>query len=192
MRAAAVAAALLATACVADRQTTLVHPGQAIELDGRLGLSPGVATRFTGSVGTIEGIELDALLLWGGVADGSPLHPLVRGWSRAPRPPFRSTMSDGELMELVETSLAAFMSVPVTASDPRPATLGGQPGIRFRYAFTSGRHLDYDGVAVAATRSGRLYVIAYHGTRIYHFAKHLAAAEYIFDTVRLPDDHGER
>ncbi|MEO5375675.1 MAG: hypothetical protein H7840_15635 [Alphaproteobacteria bacterium] len=195
LRMTAVVLALLVAGC---SEYILIGPKEmktSVVFSRRLEVIPDVAISVhpQRSFATIEGFDLDTLMVWPGIRDGHPLSPVMPDWPEGRTPPFKITMADTELVEFVETSLRGFLDVPVTTKDVRPTTLDGHPGIRFRYAYTlkdDKGGLDYEGIAVAATKKGRLYVIAYQGTRIYHFAKHLKAAEHVIATAKLSSGKG--
>lgn len=90
---------------------------------------------------------------------------------------FRRTMTEIEIMDLFAASMGKIVSAPVTATNLRPATLGGQPGFRFDYAFVGKDNVRRMGFAVGAVVDSKLSLVHYYGTELYHFQKHRDDAE---------------
>jgi hypothetical protein len=198
MRLRLLAATLLALSLAACQPFVLVPPGKGHELRNVVEVdvgrpwnrmnpqAPG-AEQGPVEVWTIDGGDLDSLILFLGVDSGSPL--FVRSSERLkgdPLPPFRHTMGPNEVMELFEATFArVFQSPLVDAGALAPATVAGQPGFRFEYTFTGKDSVDRKGVAAGTIRAERLYLLTFTGTRIYHFGAYRAEAEAIFASARF-------
>ncbi|MSP66519.1 MAG: hypothetical protein EXQ96_00155 [Alphaproteobacteria bacterium] len=172
----------------------------------RLNLAPGFSVQPTlawnqvradlvkGSavVWTTEGQSLDSLLIFPGVAHGKALfeddwEASAEADAKKEKPPtFRSDMSPNEIMELFEASMArATRSTLASASALRPAPFAGVPGFRFDFTLTTPDQLERRGIAAGAVREGKLYLIFFQGSRIYHFGKLKDEAERIIESARF-------
>jgi len=101
-------------------------------------------------------------------------------------PPFRSGMTPNEIMDLFTGTFAtATGSAVVQARDLRPATFGGTAGFRFEVSYTLKDDVDRELSAVGTVRDGKLYLIAFQGTKLYHYGKYLPEFEQIISTARL-------
>ena len=191
----ALALALLLAAC---QPFTLVPPSRgyevrnAVEVDvgrpwNRMNPQAPGAEQGQVELWTVDGVDLDMLYMFVGIDDGNPLFVRTAEQLKGdPLPPFRHGMSPNEVMELYEASLARiFQSALVDGRNLAPATVAGQPGVRFDYAFTGKDSIDRHGIAIGTIRSERLYLMAFHGTRIYHFGAFRPEAERIFASARF-------
>lgn len=131
----------------------------------------------TTEIWTSEGLDLDFLGLTGGLADGQTIFK-ARPNTEPPR--FRKDFDFVQVAELFEYSLTNLTSSPViNVSDLQPATFAGRPGFRFSYAFTPRDELVRSGIASGAVVDGKLYLIFFHGSRVYHFDKYREEVERI-------------
>ncbi|MGQ9371706.1 hypothetical protein [Azospirillum sp. ST 5-10] len=185
----ALGAAVLALASCA--RYALVEP-QTRVVDGTLQLTPTerwsrVANPAAGDIGapelwTVEGEALHALVIVPGVADGKPLFHPTGGADKLPA--FRTAMPPEEIASLFEATLTT-----VTASSlfrytkVEPATVMGRPGLHMEFTYTGQDEVDRKGLAVAAVADGRLYLIAYQGTALYHYDKHLPEVRSILSSA---------
>lgn len=131
---------------------------------------------------TVDGIALDRLRFFVGVAEGEPL---AKPLGKRPLPAFRAAMSPHEIVELYE----AFTTEDASAFSVKkisPALFLGTPGFRFEFDLT--RRLDdlaLRGLGYGAVADGRLYLIVYSAPALHYFAKHLPAAEAAAASARL-------
>jgi hypothetical protein len=125
-------------------------------------------------------VTLDALIFYEGVEDGQPLIMMPRRDARPPR--FRTAMTPAELTEFVAASLFGTRFPP---TDVRPAPFGSAPGFRFDVAYEANEGARYSAIVALAVLGGRLYVIAYTGTSLYHFDKYRDEAERILASIRV-------
>jgi hypothetical protein len=187
------AAALIALAGCA--QMVKVEPGQVtvkdalrmntttawnrFELQFPLSVAPGAS-----EVWTQDGITLDALAFFVGVADGQTLGSTIPGSSKK-LPQFRSTMTPGEIVELYEQMVtqdgSAFALTRVA-----PGRFGGQPGFRFEHTIT--RKSDgvlLKGVGQGAVVKGKLYLVAFTAPSIYYYGRHLPQVEPLLASAEI-------
>jgi hypothetical protein len=190
------AAALLAVAACAPRYV-LVPPSAKTtvgKIDVRSTLAwSRIANMAAGDVEaseswTIDGQRLHVLLILSGVAEGETLFtPAEDPYAdRDKLPKFRADMPLEEIASLFEASLTtATRSSLFQYTGIGPATVLGQPGIRMEFSFTGQDQLDRDGVAVATVKDGKLYLIAYQGSRLLHYGKYLPEVEGILQNAAL-------
>lgn len=139
-------------------------------------------------VWTLDGLSLNALLFVTGTKDGEPIFTLRQssGSRGEAPPPFRSNMSALQIKELFGATLTrAFGTTNVETSALRTSTFGGQPGFAFDTAWTGRDEVDRLGRAVGAVRNGRLYMIWFQGTKLYHYKRYLPDFERIVASVRF-------
>lgn len=170
----------------------LVQPSHQV-IQGRLAVDTGMrwnkvtqktpeSTLFstTGQVEvwTADGENLDAIQFFAGVPDGAPLLTVTDKTKSIGV--FHSSMTPNDVMELVEATLSTAANTAITKSrDLRPATVAGVDGFRFEIDYA--QHDDIDRVLSAAgtIHNGRLYLILFEGTSVYHYGRYLPEFERI-------------
>lgn len=136
---------------------------------------------------TIDGIALDRLRFFAGIAAGEPLAPPL---GKRPARAFDAAMSPHEIVELYEaftTGDASSFSVTRLA----PARFLGSEGFRFEFDLT--RRLDQlelRGLGYGAVVEGRLYLVIYSAPRLHYFGAHLPAAETAMRSARVAPMQG--
>jgi hypothetical protein len=139
---------------------------------------------------TQEGIPLDHLRLWGGVASGKTLVTKPTVWFRAPGekdkryPTFTSGLPFDKLVALFETLYSTEGSVQVTRVEP--TVFAGEKGVRFE--FTLSRRADdvvLRGVGWAAEHKGELFAATFVAPRLAFYDKLLPMAEAVVKTARI-------
>lgn len=139
---------------------------------------------------TQEGVPLDQLRLWGGIASGMPLMNRPPNTSRAPDardirvPTFRTGMTPEQVVTLFEQFYATHGTVRMTRVEPD--RFAGQPGVRFE--FTVARRIDdvvLQGVGWAAARDDALYAATFVAPRLSFFARLRPMAEAVVKTARI-------
>jgi hypothetical protein len=185
---------LVSLAIAACGRYALVATGPTT-LDGVLRVQPSiewnrVANTGVGDIGatevwTLDGEELQSLIFMLNVRDGeSLLSP--PGKRREKLPKFRSSMSLDELAGLFEATVTRLSNSSVFEfRSIAPSTVFGHPGLRMEFAFVDADSIDRDGVAVAVVHDGKLFVISYQGTRLYHFEKYRSEVEGILSTAQF-------
>jgi hypothetical protein len=142
-----------------------------------LSVGPGAA-----EVWTQDGITLDALAFFVGVAQGETLGRAIAGKKL---PQFRSTMTPGEIVELYEQMVtqdgSAFALKRVV-----PGRFGGQPGFRFEHTIT--RRSDgvlLRGIAQGAVVKDKLYLVAFTAPSIHFYDRHAAQVEPLLASAEI-------
>jgi len=139
---------------------------------------------------TQEGIPLDHLRLWGGVASGKALVTKPMVWFRSPGekdprfPTFTAGMPADKLVALFEMLYSTEGAVQVTRVEP--TVFAGEKGVRFE--FTLARRADdvvLKGVGWAAEHKGELYAATFAAPRLAFFDRLLPMAESVVKTARI-------
>lgn len=139
---------------------------------------------------TQEGLPLDHLRIWGGVAPGQPLvskpvEYLPHEDQKARRvPTFRSNMPPEKLVSLFEELYAEQGAVQVTRIEP--AVFAGERGLHFE--FTLARREDdvvLNGAGWLAVKNGELYAATFAAPRMTFYPRLLPMAEAVVRTARI-------
>lgn len=136
---------------------------------------------------THDGVGVDTLKFYVGVADGQPLVrlPPMAGQPNVEPPPFRATMPPEDWVGLFRTLLTRDGSA-FTLDRVEPVEFVGSRGIRFEY--TLNRKVDdvrLKGVGWAAVRGNELHAIVYTAPRLAFFPRHLGSVEALARSARL-------
>jgi hypothetical protein len=135
---------------------------------------------------TINGLLLESVYFFKGLADGNPLFERPRGIrSEIEFPIYRDGMTANEVMEFVVDSIARAGASDVQASKLRPMQFGSVPGFRFDLSFLTEDGLEKSGVAAGATIEDELHLILYTGARAYYFPKYLGPVENLIGSIEM-------
>jgi hypothetical protein len=130
---------------------------------------------------TAEGVTLDMLLFYAGIADGDALGARA---DKDKLPVFRAGMLAHDIVDLYEAMVArdggAFRLERLA-----PAAFGGAQGFLFEHRTTPRTGAALRGRAYGAVVDGRLYLISYTAPEGHFYAKHLAAVEAIAASARI-------
>ena len=130
---------------------------------------------------TVDGANLDALWFFTGLEDGETLF-------LPPQPPgtpaFDRDMKANDVMQLVVDTLARSKYKRIETKGLRPASFGAQKGFRFEFSFRTRNGLIMKGMALGTVADGRLYLITFHGSGIYHFDRYRDAVEGLFASIQ--------
>jgi hypothetical protein len=189
----AIAAALTVTA--GCQQYTLVPAAKPVVVKDALTVEPGLAwNRITVTAslsdGPVEawtrnGEKLDMLFFLPGVENGKPLFRKAPNATEDP-PVWRTGMAKDEIPPLFESAFTRALSLSVFKYKTiKPHSVAGVPGLRMEFTFAGGDQVDREGVAVAAERDGKLYLVAFQGPKLLHEAQYAAEVERIMASLRL-------
>ncbi len=174
--------ALLLGGCASPSRYRLVEPG-ARSTAGAYTVQPGLAWSSIGAgkveTWTIDGLSLESLRFFTGIAEGESILGGRAAEDRRAR--FSTSMTLPEVAEFVADSL--FGRFP--PRNVRPARFGGAPGFRFEVSYTTRDGVHREALVAATVLQKQLYVIAYTGTSLHHFARYRDEAEHVIDSVRL-------
>jgi hypothetical protein len=134
---------------------------------------------------TQDGLPLDHVLFFAGHADGAPLFEHRRERRSLE---FRSAMTATEIAELWGTELALAGYREVSVDPPQPEPFAGGAGFRFAYAYATEAGLWFDGLAAGRVVDGRLYLIAFAGSRAHHFPAYRPAALHLIHSAEIAAD----
>ena len=191
---AVIALALLVGACT---QYALVQP-QRVTVKDALVVEPDIAWnkvnqqditgRSSTEIWTADGPLLNTLTFFAGIEDGKPLFVQTAEQEKQDKlPEFRKTMSSTDIMELVESTYAKITQSSLTKTrELRPDKFAGKDGFRFEMTYVGKDEVDREATAIGMVHEGRLYMIVYQGTRLYHHGLRRQQAERIIQTARLP------
>lgn len=168
----------------AVKNTLSVEPTQAWN---KINLQFGSGASHPIEAWTADGDQLNMMLFFAGVADGQTLMPPPRDEDEAKKlPAFRSTMSANDVKDVIEATLGRFMSSAlVETRNLRPAAFGGRDGYRFDFTLVGKDEVERAGFAAGAVVDGKLYVVVFMGTRLYHYGLRLQDAEHIVSSVQF-------
>jgi hypothetical protein len=185
------AAALLALACAAPA-TWVGVPAGTVDLPGNLEVRADAAWSRRPPSGkgpgfelwTTDGVPLDQLRFYAGIAPGQPLAAPARAVGKQV-PTFQEGLEAHEIVELYE-ALATRDGSVLTRDKLAPAPFAGGPGFRFEFTLIRKRdELTLRGLGFGAVRDGRLYLMVYTAPRMHYFPKNLARVEAIAGSARI-------
>lgn len=139
---------------------------------------------------TQEGLTVDALRLWAGIASNQelikmPATSVPVGGKAARVPTFVAGMPPDQLVNLFETMYSADGSI-VTMSKVEPVVFAGERGVRFE--FTMVRKSDdvtMRGVGWVAVKKDQLYAATFVAPRLSFFPRLLPKAESVVKTAAI-------
>lgn len=149
------------------------------ELQFPLSVAPGAS-----EVWTQDGITLDALAFFVGIAQGQTLGSAIPGTNKK-LPQFRRTMTPGEIVELYEQMVTQDGSA-FELKRVAPGRFGGQPGFRFEHTITrKSDNVLLKGMAQGAVVKDKLYLVAFTAPSIYYFDRHLPQVEPLLASAEI-------
>lgn len=140
----------------------------------------------TVSAWTIDGLGLDELLFFTGVAEGAPLLRLP-GVAQKDMALYNATMLPDDVMDMIASTLGKNGVQQLRTSALQPVPFGTVTGFRFDLAFTTEDGLQMKGMALFAQRRKKLDAILFLAPSEYYFGQYAPTVEKIFSSVRVPD-----
>ncbi len=140
-----------------------------------------------GQMWTRDGLLLDRLIILPGINNGGTL--FKSNDDSIVYPDYRSGMLPNEIAELTIGSLTVFFGQQalVESSRLRPTRIGQQSAAMFDFRVNSSDGPTLQGRALAFVVEGQLQLIMYMATEIHYFERNWAAAESLFDSVRMKE-----
>jgi hypothetical protein len=131
-------------------------------------------------VWTLDGLGLNALLIYGGIEDGNILLKF-KGDDKVQPPKFSRGMDGLELQELIGTTVSRALAggIAVKMLSLAPATFMGAPGFETEFAYPTKDGLEMLGYASGANIGGELYLLIFVAPRIHYYNKDVAAVRAI-------------
>jgi hypothetical protein len=135
---------------------------------------------------TLDGLTLNDLTFYGGVASGAPLFREADKVNR-PLPHFSTTMLSPDIAQLFEGSYRIANDTSLMAIDAiEPARFAGHDGFRFTYSFTlQSDEVKRKGEAIGALVGGKLYLITFEAPEIFYFDRDIERFRAIAATATL-------
>jgi len=133
---------------------------------------------------TLDGVTVDALQFYAGVADGTAIAPSPNGKEMRPLT-FHANMQAADIVALYQ-GLWTRDGSTFTLDKLAPVNFVGAKGFRLDYTLV--RKVDdvrLKGVAYGAVRDGKLYVINYSAPRLTFYPKHITQVESLIQSARV-------
>lgn len=177
---------LLAAGCasIAKVEPGTVTVGESLVLraDARWNrLDPPYPEADADEAWTAEGVTLDMILFYVGVADG---HTLGARADPTRVPAFRAGMLPHDIVELYEAMVAHDGST-FRLERLAPAQFGGTQGFLFEHTTTARSGPVLRGLAYGAVLDERLYLMSYTAPAAHFYAKHLASVQALAASARI-------
>ena len=188
LRAALLAAAIVLVAACAGAGGRLQEAGNATVFDLHLDTSLDWARVRQPRIEqwTIDGAPLNQLSIISRIKPREHVFLSARERSWRPDGPwFRAGMRPDEVRDIVLDGLRGAGWANVEASNLRPASWGGVPGLRFEIDLDNPNGLVYRGMATAAERDGRLTVLLWVAPAEHYYGRDAEAVGRMFDSLRF-------
>jgi hypothetical protein len=188
LRAALVAAAIVLVSACAGAGGRLQEAGDATVFDLHLDTSLDWARVRQPRIEqwTIDGAPLNQLSIISRIKPREHVFLSARERSWRPDGPwFRAGMRPDEVRDIVLDGLRGAGWANVEASNLRPVSWGGVPGLRFEIDLDNPNGLVYRGMATAAERDGRLTVLLWVAPAEHYYGRDAEAVGRMFDSLRF-------
>jgi hypothetical protein len=173
--------------CAAPAYTD-IQPSQTVSVGDGVTVTPEIEwgkanlTGFSGTLWTVDGASLDALLFFVGI----PGRPLIETKDIKAEPQtYEANMLPEDVTELTGANFGKLGYQQVKTSNLRPAPFGAAEGFRFDMTYTTGGGLEMKAMALACQRNGRLDLIVFTAPTEYYFAHFAPTVEQIFGSVQV-------
>jgi hypothetical protein len=134
---------------------------------------------------TLDGLSINELTFYGGIADNTTLFREVSK-SERPLPRFSKTMLMPDIVQLFESSYRVALTTPLfTVDSVEPAPFAGTDGFRFTYSFAVADEVKRKGEARGAIIGGKLYMVTYEAPRIHYYDRDYASFVKIAESARI-------
>lgn len=177
------ASVLLLFSLAACETYTAVSAGQTVPVGKGMTVTAAgdwaaVSKQFVGNEGvdalwTVDGPNINRLMFFTDVETGEPVMKSHRKSVNEDLPTWRIGMTEPDIMELVEGTLAKVFESPlVTASNLRPQTFLNQPGFAFEFDMVASSQLETKGLVIGSQQDGTLRMMIYIAPKLHYFALH--------------------
>ncbi|WP_243319692.1 hypothetical protein [Geothrix sp. SG200] len=184
------ASLVLLAACAKPATWVGVTPGEMVVCERLAVRIDGAWSRLEGTqqpkhdVWTSEGMPLDQLHFYAGLAEGEAFVVVKDRPADKPIPRFRKDMQAQDVVEMYEAFASRDGSV-FKLEKLAPARFADESGFRFEFSrVRKGDEVRTRGVAYGAIHRGELFLMVYEAPRIHYFAKHLPQVEAIAQSAR--------
>lgn len=167
----------------------LVEAGKPADLGNGVSVVPTTAWARIHAPGmdpilTIDGVGLDELHFYTGIAAGKPIFS-VAGVSSKEQGVYAADMLPNDVMDLLVANLTKSGNDNVHASNLTPTKFGSVDGFRFDLSYVTANGLDMRGEVLAAQRDHKLDLLLYSAPDEYYFAYRQPNVEQLFATVAV-------
>ncbi|MEF8753325.1 MAG: hypothetical protein V5B60_05205 [Accumulibacter sp.] len=160
-----------------------VRDSLAVTLDGAWNQYAIGLTRKS-EVWTLDGLPLDRLVFFVGIADGEALAELAQRKDRQ-IPKFRASMRAHEVVEMYEV-FATHDGSSFQRLKLAPAPFAGGDGFRFEFSrVRKADELEMRGIGYGAVRAGKLYLLIFEAARSHYYARNVGRFEAVVQSVRI-------
>jgi hypothetical protein len=178
--------ALLAAGCAAYTAIDASKPvtvGNKVTVTPQIAWAQAASPGVSGTVWTADGVALDALMFFTGIAPGQPLIK-VSGVDKKEVRAYQAGMVPDDVMELLASNIGKLGYRQIATSNLRPAPFGKSEGFRFDLTGTTGDGLEMKGVAIFTQRGGKLDLILFIAPNEYYFGRYSETVERIFASIQ--------
>ena len=187
VRAAALVSVLGLAACASYTAIDAAAPvpvGDNVLVSPQINWGKAPFPGFTGELWTEDGMRLDSLMFFTGIAPGKALID-ASGVSKTEMKVYQAGMVPDDVMELLSSNFSKLGYQQVHASNLRPAPFGPVGGFRFDLTFSTVDGLNMKGMALAAQRDGKLDLILFIAPTEYYYDHYSPTVEKIFGSVQV-------
>jgi hypothetical protein len=187
LRCLAIGVALLAIAGCANFKFVpgdkSVAVGNGVSVTPQIAWAEAPSPNLSGTVWTNDGVELDALMFFTGVAPGKPL---IKPDAVAAKELhlYQTGMVPDDVMELLSSNFSHIGYQQIKTANLRPAAFGSAPGFRFDLDFFTQDGLKMKGEALAAQRADKLDLILYIAPAEYYYGRYSDTVDKIFASLK--------
>lgn len=160
-----------------------VRDSLAVSLDGPWNQWSLGATKKS-ETWTIDGLPLDRLVFYVGIADGEALDERRERKDRQ-IPKYRAAMQAHEIVEMYEI-IATYDGSTFQRQKLAPAPFAGGEGFRFEFSrMRKEDELEMRGIGYGVVRAGKLYLVVFEAPRSHYYTRHLSRVEGLLKSVRI-------
>lgn len=134
---------------------------------------------------TRDGLYVDRLQFYVGVADGEEIEGKLRGTAEQRPLAFKASMQTHEIAQVFQNVLTRDGSV-LTLGKLEPTEFLGTTGFRMEYSLIrKGDDVRMKGVVFGAVKNNKLYLLHYTAPRLAFYDRHAASVEQMARSARL-------
>jgi len=159
-----------------------VDVGNGVKATSEIAWAKQNSPNLSGTVWTADGVELDALMFFTGVAEGKPLIKPDAVRAKELRV-YKADMIPDDVMELLSSNFGHIGYDQIKTANLRPAPFGAAQGFRFELEFLTKEGLQMKGKALGAQRGKTLDLILYMAPTEYYFERYTPTIEKVFGSV---------
>lgn len=166
----------------------LVAAGKPADLGDGVSVVPTVAWARIHAVSgpsslTIDGIGLDEVRCYTGIAPGKPIID-ISDLSNKEIGVYSTSMLPHDIMELLAANMEKLGDQDVHTSELAPVKFGATEGFRFDLSYLTKEGLEMKGEARAAQRDGKLDVLLFVAPAEYYYALRQSDADQLFASIQ--------